>query len=106
MSQSLEEFARGKLGALEQRQLRRSLFETDRLEDAIAIRDGKRLISFACNDYLNLSQHPSSKRAAIVATERYGVGSGASRLVTGNHPLLRELEKRLARLKGTDDACA
>jgi len=105
MSQSLEEFARGKLGALEQRQLRRSLFETDRLEDAVAIRDGKRLISFACNDYLNLSQHPSIKRAAIDATERYGVGSGASRLVTGNHPLFRELEKRLARLKGTDDAC-
>ena len=105
MSQSLEEFARGKLDALEQRQLRRSLFETDRLEDAVAIRDGKRLISFACNDYLNLSQHPSIKRAAIDATERYGVGSGASRLVTGNHPLFRELEKRLARLKGTDDAC-
>ena len=105
MSQSLEEFVRGKLDALEQRQLRRSLFETDRLEDAVAIRDGKRLISFACNDYLNLSQHPSIKRAAIDATERYGVGSGASRLVTGNHPLFRELEKRLARLKGTDDAC-
>lgn len=105
MSQSLEDFARGKLAALEQRQLRRTLSETDRLEGAIAIRDGKRLISFACNDYLNLSQHPEIKRAAIEATERYGVGSGASRLVTGNHPLFRQLEIRLARLKGTDDAC-
>ena len=105
MSQSLEDFARGKLAALEQRQLRRSLFETDRLEDAVAIRDGKRLLSFACNDYLNLSQHPDIKRAAIEATERYGVGAGASRLVTGNHPLFRELETRLARFKGTDDAC-
>ena len=105
MSQSLEDFARGKLAALEQRQLRRTLFETDRLEDAVAVRNGKRLISFACNDYLNLSQNPEIKRAAIEATERYGVGSGASRLVTGNHPLFRELETRLARLKGTDDAC-
>jgi 8-amino-7-oxononanoate synthase len=105
MTQSLVDFARGKLAALEQRQLRRTLSETDRLEGAIAIRDGKRLISFACNDYLNLSQHSEIKRAAIEATERYGVGSGASRLVTGNHPLFRELETRLAALKGTDDAC-
>lgn len=105
MSQSLDEFARGKLAAMEQRQLRRTLFETERREAAIAFRNGKRLISFACNDYLNLSQHPEIKRAAIEATERYGVGSGASRLVTGNHPLFRELEQRLAALKGTDDAC-
>ncbi|NKB57259.1 MAG: aminotransferase class I/II-fold pyridoxal phosphate-dependent enzyme [Alphaproteobacteria bacterium] len=105
MSQSLEDFARGKLGALEQKQLRRSLFDTERLEQAVTLRNGKKLISFACNDYLNLSQHPEIKRAAIAATERYGVGSGASRLVTGNHPLFRELESRLAELKGTDDAC-
>ena len=91
MSQSLEDFACGKLAALEQRQLRRSLFETDRLEDAVAIRNGKRLLSFACNDYLNLSQHPDIKRAAIEATERYGVGAGASRLGTGQHPLFRDL---------------
>ena len=105
MVQSLVDFARGKLAALEQQQLRRTLFDTERLEGAIAIRDGKRLISFACNDYLNLSQQPAVKQAAIAATERYGVGSGASRLVTGNHPLFRELEARLAALKGTDDAC-
>ncbi|MDA0664455.1 MAG: aminotransferase class I/II-fold pyridoxal phosphate-dependent enzyme, partial [Proteobacteria bacterium] len=103
--QSLVDFARGKLAALEQQQLRRTLSDTERQEGAIAIRNGKRLISFACNDYLNLSQHPAVKQAAIAATERYGVGSGASRLVTGNHPLFRELEARLAALKGTDDAC-
>ena len=105
MSQSLDEFARAKLAAMEQRQLRRTLFETERGAAAVAIRNGKRLVSFACNDYLNLSQHPEIKRAAIEATERYGVGSGGSRLVTGNHPLFRELERRLAALKGTDDAC-
>src|SRR6202167_2805517 len=68
-------------------------------------RDGKRLLSFSCNDYLNLSQHPDVKAAAIAATERFGVGAGASRLVTGNHPLYAELEERLARLKGTKAAC-
>jgi 8-amino-7-oxononanoate synthase len=63
------------------------------------------LLSFSCNDYLNLSRHPALKSAATAAIERYGVGAGASRLVTGNHPLFRELEERLARLKGTEASC-
>jgi 8-amino-7-oxononanoate synthase len=45
------------------------------------------------------------KAAAIAAIEQYGTGSGASRLITGNHPLLGELETRLARLKGTEACC-
>jgi 8-amino-7-oxononanoate synthase len=43
--------------------------------------------------------------AASQALRLYGAGAGASRLVTGNHPLFTELERRLARLKQTDDAC-
>ncbi len=68
-------------------------------------RDGRRLLSFSCNDYLNLSQHPAVREAAVAAIDRYGAGAGASRLVTGNHPLYRALETRLARLKGTEAAC-
>ena len=75
-------------------------------EDGIWVeRDGRRLLSFSCNDYLNLTQHPAVKQAAIAAIERYGAGSGASRLVTGNHPLYAELETRLARIKQTEAAC-
>ena len=70
-----------------------------------SLRDGRRLLSFSCNDYLNLTHHPAIKAAAIAALQRYGIGSGASRLVTGNHPLFAELEARLARLKGTEAAC-
>jgi len=102
---SLETFAAAKLAELEAQNLRRWLVETDRTEDAIAIRNGRRLISFCCNDYLNLSQHPEVKDAAIAATRRLGAGAGASRLVSGNHSLYRELETALARLKGTEDAC-
>ena len=102
--QSLDTYAQEKLDDIERRGLHRSISETVR-EDGIYIeRGGKRLLSFSCNDYLNLTQHPALKRAAIEAIERYGVGSGASRLVTGNHPLYAELETRLARLKGTEAA--
>jgi len=85
--------------------LRRAVVETERTGGIWALRDGRRLLSFSCNDYLNLSQHPAVKQAAIAAVERYGAGAGASRLVTGNHPLLTGLEARLARYKGTDAAC-
>ena len=102
---SLEEFAEGKLAALEARHLRRRLAETARVDGVWMERDGKRLLSFSCNDYLNFTQHPAIKAAAMEAIRRHGVGSGASRLVTGNHPLFRELETRLARLKGTEAAC-
>lgn len=69
------------------------------------MRGGKRLISFSCNDYLNLSQHPDVKAAAMEATQNLGAGSGASRLVTGNHALFATLETKLANLKGTEAAC-
>lgn len=101
---SLDQFAAAKLAALDRAGLRRTLVETDRGAVHV-LRNGHRLLSFSCNDYLNLSQHPDIKAAAIAATERFGAGSGASRLVTGNHPLYAELEGRLARLKGTEAAC-
>jgi len=102
---SLDDFAAAKLAALDRGGLRRALAETDR--GALYVeRNGRRLLSFSCNDYLNFTQHPAIKAAAIAATERHGVGSGASRLVTGNHPLYAELEARLARLKDTEAACA
>ena len=101
---SLDEFAGAKLSALERANLRRNLAVTARA-GIWAEREGRRLLSFSCNDYLNLSQHPQVIAAAIEAAARYGVGAGASRLVTGNHPLYAALEERLARLKGSAAAC-
>ncbi len=102
---SLDAFAAEKLTRLSRRTLLRTLVETTRTDGVWAVRNGRRLLSFSCNDYLGLSQHPAVKSAAIAAIETYGVGAGASRLVTGNHPLFGELEARLARLKGTEAAC-
>jgi 8-amino-7-oxononanoate synthase len=101
---SLDVFAGDKLAGLERAQLRRRPVVTAR--DGIWVeRDGRRLLSFSCNDYLNFSQHPQVIAAAVDAIKRYGVGAGASRLVTGNHPLYEDLEIRLARLKGSEAAC-
>ena len=93
---SLDEFATTKLAELERADLRRRLVDTTRLDGIWAVRNGRRLLSFSCNDYLNLSQHPAVKAAAIEALQQFGTGSGASRLVTGNHPLFADLETRLA----------
>jgi 8-amino-7-oxononanoate synthase len=101
---SLDRFAQAKLDGLKSRHLHRQLTGTLREDDIWVERGGRRLLSFSCNDYLNFTQHPAIKKAAIAAVERYGAGSGASRLVTGNHPLYAELESRLARVKDTQAA--
>jgi 8-amino-7-oxononanoate synthase len=102
---SLEEFAAQKLGELDRASLHRVPVETTRLDGLWVLRNGQRLLSFCCNDYLNLTHHPAIKQAAIEALSRYGVGAGSARLVSGNHPLLAELEGRLARMKDTQGAC-
>jgi 8-amino-7-oxononanoate synthase len=104
-SSTLESFALNKLEDLEKRNLRRGNVVTDRSRGIRIVRDGRPLLSFSCNDYLNLTQHPFVKQAAIEAIEGYGVGAGASRLVTGNHPLFAEAEEQLAQLMGTESAC-
>lgn len=62
------------------------------------------VVSFASNDYLGLTAHPSVIAAAHDALERWGTGSGASRLVTGGRPVHDELELELAAWKGTEAA--
>ena len=101
---SLDEVAAAQLGALERRSLRRRLVTTDRSGAVRATRDGVELVSFSCNDYLGLSHHPDVVAASVEATRRHGAGAGSARLVNGNHPPYADLERKLARLKGTADA--
>jgi glycine C-acetyltransferase/8-amino-7-oxononanoate synthase len=61
--------------------------------------DGKRVLLMCSNNYLGLADHPRVREAAAEAAMRYGVGSGASRLVSGNMTLHRRLEERLAAFK-------
>jgi 8-amino-7-oxononanoate synthase len=102
---SLDAFAQAKLAGLEARKLKRTIVPTARLDGVWVERAGRRLLSFSCNDYLNLSHDPAVKTAAKAALDLYGVGAAASRLVTGDHPLTSELEARIAAWKGQEAAC-
>jgi 8-amino-7-oxononanoate synthase len=65
---------------------------------------GHEVILLSSNDYLGLATHPEVIRAATQATEQYGAGSGASRLVSGTLPPHAHLETALAKFKGTEAA--
>ncbi|CAN7478533.1 8-amino-7-oxononanoate synthase [Phenylobacterium sp. LjRoot225] len=105
MTDTLTAFAQGKIDQLAAASLLRTIQPTRRMAGVLVERGGRTLVSFSCNDYLGLSHHPEVKAAAMAAVETYGTGAGASRLVTGDHPLFSELEARLATLKGTEAAC-
>jgi 8-amino-7-oxononanoate synthase len=66
--------------------------------------DGREVINFSSNNYLGLANHPSLCQTAKEAIDRYGCGSGASRLISGNMTLHEELESKIAELKGTEAA--
>jgi 8-amino-7-oxononanoate synthase len=66
--------------------------------------DGRDYINFASYNYLALSGHAEISDAAKQAIDRYGTSVSASRLVSGERPVHRELEQAIARAYGTDDA--
>ena len=66
--------------------------------------DGKPVLLLCSNNYLGLADHPRVREAAADAAMRWGVGSGASRLVSGTMTVHRRLEERLAEFKHTQAA--
>jgi len=66
--------------------------------------DGKPVLLLCSNNYLGLADHPRVREAAADAAMRWGVGAGASRLVSGSMTLHRRLEERLADFKGSEAA--
>ena len=88
----------------QQAQQLRQLAVTQILPDGGARRDGLQLVNFASNDYLGLSHHPALIAAAQDGAVRFGAGSTASRLITGNLPIYDDIERKLAAGKGTETA--
>jgi 8-amino-7-oxononanoate synthase len=66
--------------------------------------DGKPVLLLCSNNYLGLADHPRLRQAAADAAMRWGVGAGASRLVSGTMTIHRRLEERLAAFKGRESA--
>src|SRR6266487_6019200 len=64
--------------------------------------DGKRVINLASNNYLGLTTHPKLREAALEATRKYGVGSGAVRTISGTMSIHMALEERIARFKNVE----
>ena len=84
--------------------LERSLKTVSSPQGPIVTVDGKECVLLCSNDYLGLAGRTEVKEAAKEAIERWGFGSGASRLVSGNMTPHAELEERLKRFKGTESA--
>lgn len=77
----------------------RFLRRVDTAQEARITLDGKPVLLFCSNNYLGLANHPELQAAACEAVERFGCGSGASRLISGNMRLHEQLEEALARFK-------
>jgi 8-amino-7-oxononanoate synthase len=90
------------LEKLQQISQKRELSEAEQAEQPWLTLNGKRLLNLASNNYLGLAGHARLKQAACAATERYGCGSTASRLIVGNHPVYRLAEEALVKWKGSE----
>jgi len=73
-------------------------------QEPVCTFDGKQVINLASNNYLGLTTHPKLREAALEATRKYGVGSGAVRTIAGTMKIHMELEEKIARFKNVE-AC-
>ncbi len=92
------------LAALEADGMRRRLKVVEDSQGPHVRIDGSDRLLLCSNNYLGLAGHPALVEAAVAATRNFGVGSGASRLISGTHSLHAQLEQRLAAFKGTEAA--
>ncbi len=73
-------------------------------QDTEVLINGKKVLMFGSNSYLGLTNHPKIKEAAIAATKKYGTGCAGSRFLNGTLDIHEELEHRLARFVGKEEA--
>lgn len=88
---------------LEDRRLRRSLVTLEANEGRYIVREGRRLLHLASNNYLDLAHHPRIGEAVRNALDRWGWGAGASQLLAGHTALHAELRQELARFEKAEE---
>jgi glycine C-acetyltransferase len=92
-------FLATELDNLKQQGLYRKLRVLDGKPEAHTTYDHKSVVNLSSNNYLGLTTHPKLVKAALDAVEKYGVGSGAVRTISGTMEMHMELERRLAKFK-------
>ncbi len=102
MTNQLIEWCTSEIAGLKERHLFHMPKVHQSAVGARVIIDGKKVIQLSNNSYLGLSTHPKVKEAAIKAIEKYGVGSGAVRPISGTMDLHVECEEKLAKFKKTE----
>jgi glycine C-acetyltransferase/8-amino-7-oxononanoate synthase len=102
----LEAVLRAETELRKRRHLWRELREVETAQGPEIIRDGQRVVNFSSNDYLGLANEPFLRDAFKEAVQQFGVGAGASRLISGHLTPHRKLEERLAACKQTEAAVA
>lgn len=91
---------------LKKKKLFRMLVSRGSAQAAVISIGGKEYVNFSSNDYLGFANRPEIVNSLKAATERYGFGSGASRLLAGGTDLHRELEREIAEFKTTEASLA
>ncbi|MFW3589439.1 glycine C-acetyltransferase [Vagococcus fluvialis] len=106
MSPKLEDFLDEGLDGLKEKGLYSTIDVLDGANGPEITINGQKKINLASNNYLGFATHPDLIEASNKATEEYGVGAGAVRTINGTLAIHRELEKRIAKFKGTEAAIA
>lgn len=101
---TMDSFITEELDKIQGAGLKRALKTVESPQGPVVTIDGKECVLLCSNDYLGLANRLEVKEAAKEAIERWGFGSGASRLVSGNMTPHAELEERLRSFKGTEAA--
>jgi len=104
-SNNINKYIQNKLRVISKKNQLRKLIDVKRMPKNKVTYDNKRVISFSCNDYLSLSLNKKVIEASKNALQSFGVGAGASRLVTGNSFLNSILEDKIKDLKKTEACC-
>jgi glycine C-acetyltransferase len=92
-------FLGNELETLKQQGLYRKLRVLEGKPEAHTTFDHTSVVNLSSNNYLGLTTHPKLKQAALEAVEKFGVGSGAVRTISGTMEMHMELERRLAKFK-------
>lgn len=100
----MDDFITRELAARQVAGLSRRLRRIEGAQDTWVTVEGRHALLLCSNNYLGLANHPALQEAARCAIAEYGVGAGASRLISGSMALHHSLEEQLAALKGTESA--